>query len=152
MTAIDLDAEELARATKRSPERVRAIAKEVDPDGPIATLVTALAEPDPKRRVALSNEALHEIATALSWGEAVPGASLRLAAFATLLAIALVVITRGELTHHLKDLLALGGGAAVFALSARREADRVAAKTRSAVDALVNATGGRGGAETGASR
>jgi hypothetical protein len=138
-TAIDVDPKGLAQWVKRRRDRVALLPARLD-GSPLAPLATAMAIDDPRVRVAETNEALGDLAAEVSWGEAIPDAALRGCIFATLLAVAGVVIGRDDLVPRLVDVLVVGVCGTLIVADARRVARAYGARWRTGLDAWVAAS------------
>ena len=138
--AVDVDPKLFASWTKRHPDRVKALAATMDESSSSGALAVALAEPDPRARIAACNEALRDLAADVSWGEAIPDAALRACAFGTLLAVSGVLIGREDLTARLLEVLAIGLGGTLAVLDVRRIARAYAIRWRVGLDAWVAAS------------
>jgi hypothetical protein len=98
---------------------------------------TALDNDDPAVRLALVNELLGDVGSALGWGSRIPSGAARLAALGPLCLAFTAIATRSAAPTGILPVIAWGGAGLVGALAVGREADRVAAELRAAIDMWV---------------
>jgi hypothetical protein len=97
------------------------------------------ARTDDEARAA-ANEVLLDVGASLSWATSAPAVGVRVALLGTVLAVALLIARDASVSLELLDVVALGGGGAMVALSAAAQARRLARELRKAVDELADRT------------
>jgi hypothetical protein len=132
-----LGARDLARSLGRLPieQRLGELERRA-PEGWARELARDLvAAPGEAERVAITNDALADVAHRLDEGAGWPAAGLRISAFGALLVAAIaLLVQRMEL---ILPVLAIGGAGALASLEIGRRGRSLAARQREGLDALI---------------
>jgi len=112
----------------------------------------ALSARNHAERTALVNERLGDVASGLGWGNRIPVAAARLSAMGALCILFVALGMQGGVgLADIVSIIGWGGAGVLGALTAGREADRIAADVRRAVDTWVtrvlDAAENKGGSE-----
>ncbi|HEX9297396.1 MAG TPA: hypothetical protein VF881_16250 [Polyangiaceae bacterium] len=140
VAAFDLDALARALGTAVGASRLRQMADLMHGERPSwegELILSVLQSRNPAERTASVNEYLGDVASALRWGSHIPVTAARLSA-AGPLCVLFFALARGAIAAaEIVPVIAWGGAGVVGALATGREANRVAAEIRKAVDRWV---------------
>jgi hypothetical protein len=140
--AVSFDLASLTKALGVRPRRsrllgMRDLLEEQGPSWEQEVLDAALESQSEKERVARVDELLGDAGAALDWGARIPVGAARLSALGSL-AVLFFGLADGEVTlGYILPQVAWGGVGVIGALAAGREADRVSAEIRRAIDGWI---------------
>jgi hypothetical protein len=140
--AVSFDLPSLTKALGVRPRRsrllgMRELVEEQGPSWEQEVLEAALGAKSERERVAQIDELLGDAGALLDWGARIPVGAARLSALGSL-AVLFFGLAGGQVTlGYILPQVAWGGVGVIGALAAGREADRVSAEMRKAIDGWI---------------